>query len=342
MNRLSTEKRVAILHHLVENCTLRSTARLTHVAKDTVTRCDVLVQAGQVCSDFEDRVMHNLPCRRIQADELWSFVHAKRKALPYAVAAPPRHAGDTWTWVALCADTRLVPTWRVGTRTLRAAQDFINDLKPRLKHRVQLTTDGHPAYLEAVEGAFGAGIDYARLIKVYGKVEEDDSQPMNTNFIDKRIVTGDPDEKNISTSYVERNNRTIRRGVSRFGRRTDAFSKKIENHACAVALHMMYYNFCRIHSSLRITPAMAAEITDRVWELEDIAQMIEDATALPGPRGPYRKKTASEKMRELHPNPREAMDAYRERMGLPPLVRPLVRKNAPISMGRGPMPRERT
>ena len=193
MNYLSSEKRVAVLRCLTEGCSLRFTARITGVAKDTVVR--VLVQAGEVCSDYQDKAMHNLPRTKLQADELWSFVYAKQKNLPYALAAPTRHAGNTWTWIAMCADTKLIPTWRVGTRTLRAAQDFVNDLKPRLKHRVQLTTDGHGAYIEAVEGAFGAGIDYAQLVKAYGpKVEDEDGQPASTNFIEKRIITGDPDE----------------------------------------------------------------------------------------------------------------------------------------------------
>ena len=319
MNHISTEKRVAVLQCLVEGCSLRATARITGVAKDTVVR--VLVQAGHVCSDYQDRAMHDLPCRRLEADEIWSFVYAKRKNLPYAVAAPARHAGDTWTWVAVCADTKLIPTWRVGTRTRRAAQDFINDLKPRLKHRIQLTTDGHSPYLEAVEGAFGAGIDYAQLIKVYGgKVEDDDGQPASTNFIEKRIITGDPDEGDISTSYVERQNLTMRMQMRRFTRRTNGFSKKIENHTCAVALYTMHYNFVRIHSSLRVTPAMAAGLMDTVWELEDVAQMIEDAITPPGPRGPYRKAPLWKKLRERHPNPRESMDEHRQRLGLPPLA----------------------
>ena len=318
MNHLSTEKRVRVIHCLVEGCSLRATARITNVAKDTVVR--VLVQAGQVCSDFQDRAMQDLPCRRIQADEIWSFVYAKRKNLPYAVSPPARHAGDTWTWVAMCADTKLVPTWRVGTRTLRAAKDFMNDLKPRLKHRVQLTTDGHAAYLEAVEEAFGAGIDYAQLIKVYGgKVEDDGELPTDTASIDKRIVTGEPDEDHISTSHAERQNLTMRMQMRRFTRRTNGFSKKIENHACAVALYTMHYNYCRIHSSLRVTPGMAAGLTERVWELEELVQMIEDALPKAGPRGTYRKPSLVERLRERHPNPHEWMDAYRERQGLSPM-----------------------
>ena len=260
MNYLSTEKRTAVLRCLTEGCSLRATARMTDVAKDTVVR--VLVQAGQVCSDYQDRALHNLPCRKLQADEIWSFVYAKRKNLPYAIALP-EHAGDTWTWwIAMCADTKLIPTWRVGARTLRAAQDFMDDLKPRLMHRVQLTTDGHSAYLEAVEGAFGNGIDYAQLIKVYGGKVDDDGQP-------------------VSTKYT------------------------------------MHYNFCRIHSSLRVTPAMAAGVTESVWELEDVAQMVEDATKTHGPRGPYRKKSPADKRRETYVSRYERIDRYRERVGLP-------------------------
>lgn len=324
MNYLSTEKRTAVLRCLTEGCSMRATARITGVDKNTVSR--VLVQAGHVCSNFEDCVMQDLSCKRLQADEIWSFVYAKRKNLPYAVSPPAEHAGDTWTWVAMCADTKLIPTWRVGTRTLRAAKEFMRDLKPRLKHRIQLTTDGHAAYLEAVEGAFGAGIDYAQLIKVYrGKVEDDDGElPASTSFIEKRIVTGDPDEDQISTSYIERQNLTMRMQMRRFTRRCNGFSKKVENHACAVALYTMHYNFCRIHSSLRVTPAMAAGLTERVWELEDLAEMIEDAIIQPGPRGPYRKKTLAERLRVKFPNPREQMNEHRERMGLQPLAEPMI------------------
>ena len=221
----------------------------------------------------------------------------------------------------MCADTKLIPTGRVGTRTLRAAKEFMHDLKPRLKHRVQLTTDGHAVYVEAVEGAFGADVDYAQLVKVYGGVmDEDEGQPASTNYIDKRIVTGDPDEEHISTSFVERQNLTMRMQMRRLTRRTNGFSKKIENHACAVALYTMHYNYCRIHASLRVTPAMAAGVTKSVWELEDVAQMVEDAIAPPGTRGPYRQKPLVEKLRERHPNPHEWMDAYREKLGLAPLV----------------------
>lgn len=326
MNHLSTEKRVRVINCLVEGCSLRATARLTNVAKDTVVR--VLVQAGQVCSDFEDRALVDLSCTKIQADEIWSYTYAKRKNLPYAVSPPARHAGDTWTWVAMCADTKLIPTWRVGTRTLRAAKDFIADLKLRLKHRIQLTTDGHASYLEAVEDAFGAGIDYAQLIKVYGgNVEKDDGElPANTNFIDKRIISGDPDEDHISTSFVERQNLTMRMQMRRFTRRTNGYSKKVENHACAVALYTMHYNYCRIHSSLQVTPAMAAGLTESVWELEDLVGLIEETLPKARPRGPYRKPRLAEKLRERHPNPHEWMDTYRERMGLPPLVRGEVPK----------------
>ena len=217
--------------------------------------------------------------------------------MPRAKSAPPE-AGDVWTWVAICAKTKLVPVWRVGDRSGATANDLMNDLRPRLANRVQLTTDGLKAYPEAVESAFGADVDYAQLVKLYGKPPGEEtaadsrySPPVCTG-IRKTAIQGNPDPALVSTSYVERQNLTMRMSMRRFTRLTNALSKKIENHAHAVALHFMYYNFCRIHDSLDVTPAMEAGIADKLWDIPDIVDMVEAAAPKPGPRGPYRRKTA--------------------------------------------------
>ena len=294
MKRLPTHKRVLVLKCLIEGMSIRATTRVTGVAKATIMK--LLASADEVCSGYQDEVLRDLPCRRIQADEIWSFVYAKEKNVPRAQNAPPE-AGDVWTWVALCADTKLIPTWYVGDRSGASAFELMSDLRLRLAHRVQLTTDGHAAYLEAVEGAFGADIDYARLIKLYGQPpgaeHERRYSPPECIGIDIRRVQGDPNPKHVSTSYVERQNLTMRMGMRRFTRLTNAFSKKLENHGHAIALHVMHYNFCRLHQTLRVTPAMAAGVTDRLWEICDIVRLIDEATPPPGPRGPYRKRNGA-------------------------------------------------
>ena len=294
MNVLPTHKRILVLKCLVEGMSIRATVRVTGVAKATVMK--LLVTAGKVCADYQDRTLWDLPCRRVQADEIWSFIYAKEKNVLRAKSAPP-DAGDVWTWVALCADTKLIPTWRIGDRSGMTAIDLMDDLRRRLAHRVQLTTDGHAAYLEAVEGAFGGDVDYAQLIKIYGSGSEREDErrysPSECIGTRTKIIEGHPDRRHVSTSYVERQNLTMRMSMRRFTRLTNAFSKKLENHAHAVALHIWWYNFGRLHQTLRVTPAMEAGVTDRLWEMADLVRLIDEAAPPPGPRGPYRKKKAN-------------------------------------------------
>jgi IS1 family transposase len=274
MNRLTTEKRAQILGCLVEGMTIRSTVRITGAARNTVTK--LLVNVGEACSAYMNEVMVDLPCQRIEADEIWSFV-AKSKNVPAGMNEAD--AGDVWTWVALDADTKLVPTYYVGGRSALDGYRFMTDLAGRLRHRVQLTTDGHSAYLRAVEGAFGSDIDYAMLIKIYGNPPEAERRysPAECTGVEVRPVQGDPDPDHISTSYRERQNLTMRMGMRRFTRLTNGFSKKVENHVAAISLHFMHNNFARPHKTLSDpyprTPAMATGVADHVWKLEEIAAL---------------------------------------------------------------------
>lgn len=295
MNKLDNKTRKLILRCLVEGQSIRATARTAEVSKNTVIK--LMVDAGKACSAYQDKTLRGLHCRRIQCDEIWSFIYAKQKNVPRATSAPPK-AGDVWTWTAIDADSKLVPSWRVGDRSGQTAIDLMDDLCGRLDHRVQLTTDGLKAYLEAVEGAFGGDIDYAQLVKMYGnegkaKTHEKKYSPAECTGIKKRTIEGDPEERDISTSYVERQNLTMRMSMRRFTRLTNAFSKKIENHAHSVALHFMHYNFCRIHMTLETTPAVAAGVTDRIHTLDDIVRLVDEAAPKPGPRGPYRKRNSN-------------------------------------------------
>lgn len=273
MNRLTIEKRAQILGCLTEGCSIRSTVRLTGASKNTVTK--LLVDIGKACSEYQDKAMRSLPCTRIQCDEIWAFCYSKEKNVPEDKKGQFGY-GDVWTWTAICADTKLVPSFMVGDRSSETAKIFIEDLSSRLTHRVQLTADGHKAYLEAVEGAFGCEIDYAMLIKLYGTESEGEKRYSPSQCIGTRteVITGSPDKGKISTSYVERQNLTMRMGMRRFTRLTNAFSKRVENLAATVALHFMWYNFGRIHRTLRMTPAMEAGVTDHVWSLIEIADMI--------------------------------------------------------------------
>jgi IS1 family transposase len=275
MNKLPRDKRIQIISLLTEGVSIRSTTRVTGVSINTALK--LLADAGQACSDYQDRVFRNLSSQRLQVDEIWSFVYPKAQNAAGAKAAPAQ-AGDIWTWTAIDADTKLIPSWYVGRRDADAATIFINDLAVRLASRVQLTSDGHGPYLQAVENALGNGIDYAMLVKHYGMPEGAVGRysPGECVGIDKRRVEGRPDEAHISTSYVERSNLTIRINVRRFTRLTNAFSKKAMNHAYAVGLHLMVYNFVRIHGSLRCTPAMAAGVTTKLWEIADVVTMIEE------------------------------------------------------------------
>lgn len=272
MNRLDKATQVQVVRCLVEGNSIRATVRMTGVAKNTVAK--LLVDLGKACDRYQDAHLRNLPCRRVQCDEIWSFVGAKQKNVSEEKVA--NGWGDVWTWTAIDADTKLVPCWMVGQRDIHSAMQFIHDLANRLKHRVQLTTDGHRPYVEAVEDAFGGGIDYAQLIKIYGASGEAQTRysPGQCIGTECKTVTGMPDPKHISTSFVERQNLTMRMSMRRFTRLTNAFSKKLENHMAAVALHFMYYNFARIHTTLRMTPAMAAGVTSKLWDVEDIVELL--------------------------------------------------------------------
>jgi IS1 family transposase len=279
MNILATDKRAQILNCLVEGCSMRSTARLTGAAKVTIER--LLVSAGEACAKFQDHAMRNLQGRVWQLDEVWSFTYAKQKNLPERLKHK-RNVGDTWSWIAIDADSKLVPCFHVGKRTASDAYRFIHDLQPRLLYRVQLTTDGLNCYLEAVESAFGCEIDYAQLVKLYGDAgTERGGMPPEARYSPppctgarKTRISGRPDKNLVSTSFVERQNLTLRMSNRRFTRLTNGYSKKIENHKHMLAIYFMFYNFCRIHHTLRVTPAMEAGITDRLWSLEDVVGLI--------------------------------------------------------------------
>jgi IS1 family transposase len=272
MNRLSDEQRAQILGILVEGGSLRSASRLTGASINTVTK--LLVEVGRACAKFHSENVVNLRSRRIQCDEIWSFVYAKEKNASQEMK-DAGHAGDVWTWTALDADSKLIVSYLVGGRDAGYAHEFMQDVAYRLATRVQLTTDGHRPYLEAVEGAFGMDVDYAMLIKTYGDSAESEKRYSPAQCTGCRKVTfrGNPDEKHISTSYVERSNLTLRMSSRRFTRLTNGFSKKVENHLAAVSLFAMHYNFVRIHKTLRVTPAMEAGIADRVWSLVEIARL---------------------------------------------------------------------
>jgi IS1 family transposase len=292
MNKLSAEARAKILHLLSEGNSIRAVTRITGASKNTVIK--LMIDAGKACGAYHDEHVRNLPTRRVQVDEIWSFTYAKQKNVRQAKAAPA-NAGDTWAWTAIDADNKLLISWLVGGRDGEYALALMDDLRSRLANRVQLTSDGHRAYLEAVEGAFGADIDYAMLVKIYGAAPESMKgrySPAECIGAEKHRIEGNPDPRHVSTSYAERSNLTIRMHNRRFTRLTNAFSKKIENHAHSVALMMTYYNFVRIHKTLRVTPAMAAGVTDRLWEVSDIVALMDAAEAKPAKRGPYRKQAA--------------------------------------------------
>jgi len=274
MNKLSKEKRARVVAALVEGNSIRSTVRMTGVAKNTIVK--LLADLGYACAEYQDKVFKDLPCKNIQCDEIWSFCYAKEKNVPKDKKGVFGY-GDVWTFTAICADTKLVPAWHIGRRDLENATLFMKDLSPRLANRVQLTTDGHKMYLEAVEDSFGGDIDFSQLIKLYGDTVEGQKRysPAKCTGTIKHKISGTPDEKKVSTSYVERQNLTIRMSMRRFTRLTNAFSKKVENLFYAVSIHFMYYNFCRIHQTLRITPAMAAKVTDHVWDIEDVLDLID-------------------------------------------------------------------
>jgi len=272
MNKLSIEKRTKIIGCLVEGNSLRATARICDVAFNTVLK--LLPEIGRACLEYQDKIFRNLTCMHIQCDEIWSFCYAKQKNVPQDKRGQFGY-GDIWTWVALDADTKLVPSFFVGNRDAECGKMFMDDLASRLANRVQLTTDGHRVYLTAVEGAFAGDIDYAMLVKIYESSQEETRySPARCTGSDRKAITGNPDPKHISTSYVERQNLTMRMNMRRFTRLTNGFSKKVENHVYHLALHYMYYNFCRVHKTLRVTPAMEAGTTDHVWEIAEIVALL--------------------------------------------------------------------
>ena len=285
--------RAMILKMLCEGQSMRATARLADVSFNTVAK--LLIDAGKVCADLHDEHVQSVTASKVQCDEIWSFTYAKQKNVARAKAAP-QGAGDTWTWTALDADTKLIVSYLVGGRDAEYANAFMDDVASRLANRVQMTTDGHKVYLEAVESAFGVDVDYAQLIKMYGNALETFKgrySLADCTGIVKRPITGQPKNKDISTSFVERQNLTMRMHMRRFTRLTNGFSKKVENHMHMVALYTMFYNFCRIHKTLRVTPAMEAGLTDRVWEIEDILAIIDERAPKPGRPKTYKKQISN-------------------------------------------------
>jgi IS1 family transposase len=288
-NVLDKQKRIQILSMLVEGSSMRSISRVVGVSINTVSK--LLVEAGEACLEFHDENVRGLKSERIQCDEIWSFCYAKQKNADKADM--PEFAGDIWTWTSLDADSKLICNWFVGGRDAEYANIFMQDLAERLDNRVQLTTDGHKAYLQAVDGAFGNDIDYAQLVKLYGQSPNGKTtrySPAECTGIKKNERTGSPDQKHISTSYVERQNLNMRMGMRRFTRLTNAFSKKYENHCHALALYFVFYNFIRKHATLKTTPAVAAGLVDEVYKMDLIVNLIEARAPAPKKRGKYKKR----------------------------------------------------
>ena len=294
MNKLSRDKRRLILNMLIEGSSMRSISRVADVSINTVTK--LLVDAGTVCAEFHSRTVRNVQASKIQCDEIWSFCYAKQKNVSHAKNAP-EGAGDVWTWTALDSESKLIVSYLVGGRDSGYALEFLTDVKRRLANKVQLTTDGHKAYLEAVGEAFEWDVDYAQLVKLYGNVPEGYGtrySPAQCIGTKRRKVVGQPDPDYISTSHVERQNLTMRMSMRRFTRLTNAFSKKIDNHIHMLSLYFVHYNFCRIHKSLRMPPALYAGLTDRLHDIDFIIDMIEDReNATPRKRGPYKKRISN-------------------------------------------------
>ena len=275
MNRLNNTTRAQIINCLIEGCSIRATVRVTGAAKKTVMRA--LVEVGEVCARFQDEAFRNLNSHRIQVDELWAFIYAKDKNVTPEIAAKHEGAGNIWLWVAIDADTKIVPCWYLGDRGQHSAHAFMSDLAARLSNRVQLTSDGHKAYLEAVEYAFGADVDFSQMIKVYGQDRDRDVRYSPGKIISSEVIriTGNPDPQHISTSFAERQNWTVRTNMRRYTRLSNGFSRKVQNHAAAVALNYFAYNFIKIHRTLRTSPAMAAGVTDQLWEVSDLVALWE-------------------------------------------------------------------
>jgi len=293
MNKLPISKRVMIINLLVEGMSMRAISRTVGVSINTVTK--LLIEAGEACADYHNENVRNVKASNVQFDEIWSFCYAKKKNVAAAKAAP-EFAGDVWTWTALDADSKLIVSYLVGGRDSEYALEFMDDVKSRLANRVQLTTDGHKAYLLAVEEAFGADVDYAQLVKLYGAAPESAKgrySPAQCTGIKKNRIEGNPDEKLVSTSYVERQNLTMRMSMRRFTRLTNGFSKKIDNHIHMLSLYFVHYNFCRIHKTLKVTPAMEAGITKTLHDAEWIVGLMDARAPKAKKRGPYKKRNSN-------------------------------------------------
>jgi IS1 family transposase len=292
MNKLPISKRVMILNMLIEGMSMRSISRTVGVSINTVSK--LLVEAGEACAAYHDKAVRDVTAQHVQCDEIWSFCYAKEKNVPTAKNAP-EGAGDVWTWTALERDSKMILSYEVGDRSGATAIEFMDDLRARLANRVQLTTDGHKAYLEAVEGAFGDDVDYAMLVKLYGEAtgqrgHERKYSPAECTGARKEAITGRPDKAMVSTSHVERQNLTMRMGMRRFTRLTNGFSKKLENHLHMLSLYFVHYNFVRVHKSLRMTPAMAAGVSNTLHDMEWIVGLIDARAPAPKKRGPYKKR----------------------------------------------------
>lgn len=293
MNRLDTKTRAQILHMLCEGMSMRAISRMTGASFNTVSK--LLIDAGKACAGFHDEHVRNVRAARIECDEIWSFTYAKQKNVEKAKTAP-EGAGDTWTWTAIDPDSKMIVSYLVGGRDSEYANAFMSDVASRLANRVQMTTDGHKAYLEAVEGAFGCDVDYAQLVKLYGKSPESAKgrySPAKCTGAKKKRIEGDPIKELVSTSYVERQNLTMRMHMRRFTRLTNAFSKKFENHAHMVTIYTVFYNFIKIHKSLRVTPAMEAGLSDTLRDFEWIVGLVDAQAPNPGRPKTYKKKNNS-------------------------------------------------
>lgn len=293
MNKLAASKKAQILNMLVEGSSMKSINRIVDVSINTVTK--VLVDAGTVCSKFHDETVRGVKSKRIQCDEIWSFCYVKEKNVASAIATP-EEAGDVWTWTALDADSKLILSYLVGGRDAGYATEFMQDVADRLAGRVQLTTDGHRAYLTAVEDAFAENVDFAQLVKLYGAVPESQQRrysPAPCTGTLKKRVNGNPNPEHVSTSHVERQNLTMRMSMRRFTRLTNGFSKKIENHVHMLSLYFVHYNFCRIHKTLKVTPAMEAGLSDTARGIRFIVELMEQAAPAPAKRGPYKKQISN-------------------------------------------------
>lgn len=284
---MDTKRRAAIVAALVEGVGIRSTCRMTGASKGAVIR--LIAELGPVCAAYMDEAFHDLPCKCLEIDEIWAFCYAKSKNVPAAMKGTFGY-GDVWTFTAIDADTKLIPSYMVGLRDAGTATEFMQDLAGRLAGRAQITSDGLNVYLAATEDAFGGEVDYAQLVKIYGASGEAEHRysPAECIGCEKHAVTGNPDPKRISTSYVERANLSMRMGLRRYTRLTNAHSKKLENHCAALAIYFMHYNFARIHSTIRCSPAMAAGVTPHLWSIKEIVELL--PAEAPKKRGPYKKK----------------------------------------------------